>query len=161
MSSRKTTAQVSEAARSKAPATRGKVVRLRQAEVCLAPGAHFAKLVARIADGRYRALVSGRNYLEVGVAPEVDLELANACLAESEVVLVGAVGADVLVFGALRTKSRRPEDLVVDAQRTLVLRAGKARLELSANGKVKLSGTSVTVDAPREVRIASAHVEIP
>jgi hypothetical protein len=127
----------------------------------LGAGAHFARLFKKIGEGRYEAHLVGGPRLEVGVAPEVDLELADRCLAEQEIVLVGAVGVDVLLFGALRTKERKAEKVVVEAPRKLVLRAGKSKLELSADGKVKLSGNDVTVDAPREVRLASAHVEIP
>jgi hypothetical protein len=147
------------------PPTRTKVVRLRSAEAPPAPalgaGAHFAKLFKKLGEGRYEARLFAGERLEVGVAPEVDLELADRCLAEQEIVLVGALGAEVVLFGALRTKERKPEEVVVEAPRRLVLRAGKAKLELSADGKVKLSGNDLTVDAPREVRLASARVEIP
>ncbi|WP_437621380.1 hypothetical protein [Sorangium sp. So ce1151] len=146
-------------------AARTEVVRLRRPEqapaVALGPGAHFAKLFKRLGEGRYEAHVVGGERVEVGVAPEVDLELADRCLAEQEIVLVGVLGKEVVVFGALRTKERKAEEVVVEAPRKLVLRAGKSKLELSADGKVKLSGNDVTVDAPREVRIASARVEIP
>jgi hypothetical protein len=127
----------------------------------LGPGAHFAKLFKKLGEGRYEAHVIGGDRYEVGVAPEVDVELADRCLAEQEIVLVGALGGEVVLFGALRTKERKAEVVVVEAPRKLVLRAGKSKLELSADGKVKLSGNDVTVDAPREVRLASAHVEIP
>lgn len=146
------------------PAARSKVVRLRDAAArapALGPGAHFAKLYKKVSDGRYEAHLMAGERLEIGVAPEVDLELADRCLAEQEIVLVGLLGGEAVLFGALRTKEKKPEVVVVEAPRKLVLRAGKSRLELSADGKVKLSGSDVTVDAPREVRLASAHVEIP
>ena len=76
-------------------------------------------------------------------------------------MLIGALGETVVLFGALRTKERRPDVVVVEAEQRLVLRAGKAKLELSADGKVKLSGNAVTIDAPHEVRIVSARVEVP
>jgi len=145
-------------------ASSSRVVQLRGRTAgapALGPGAHFAKLWKRLAEGRYEADLVGGERLEIGVAPEVDLELADRCLAEQEMVLVGVLGAEVVLFGALRTKERKPEEVVIEAPRKLVLRAGKARLELSADGRVKLSGNEVTVDAPREVRLASAHVEIP
>jgi len=41
------------------------------------------------------------------------------------------------------------------------LRAGRAKVVLTSEGKIKLLGSEVTIDAPREVRIASARVEIP
>jgi hypothetical protein len=127
----------------------------------LGPGAHFAKLFKKLGEGRYEAHVIGGARVEVGVAPEVDLELADRCLAEQEIVLVGVLGEEAVLFGALRTKERKAEVVVVEAPRKLVLRAGKSKLELSADGKVKLSGSDVTVDAPREVRLASARVEVP
>jgi hypothetical protein len=161
MSSRKVAKRVVE----KAPASRNRVVRLasegENPGIALGPGAHFAKLFKKLAEGRYEAHLMGGERVEIGVAPEVDLALADRCLAEQEIVLVGAMGAEVVLFGALRTKEQKLEEIVVEAERRLVLRAGKAKLELSADGKVKLSGNAVTVDAPREVRIASAHVEIP
>jgi hypothetical protein len=145
--------------------SRGKVVKLPQGSevpaATLGSGAHFAKLFKKVGEGRYEAHLFGGQRFEVGVAPEVDLELADRCLAEQEVVLVGALGGEVVVFGALRTKERKGEEVIVEAPRRVVLRAGKAKLELSAEGKVKLSGNDVTVDAPREIRLASARVEVP
>jgi hypothetical protein len=145
----------------------GKVRRLRSSSLApapapvLGPGAHFAKLFKKVGEARYEAQVVGGERIEVGVAPEVDLELCDRCLAEQSIVLVGVLGADVVLFGALRTKEQRPDEVVVEAPRRLVLRAGKSKLTLSADGKVRISGDDVTVDAPREVRLASARVEIP
>lgn len=127
----------------------------------LGTGAHFAKLWKKLGDGRYEAhLMTGQRF-EIALAPEVDPELADLCLAEQEIVLVGARGDEVVLYGALRTKARKPEDAVIEAPRRLVLRSGKAKLELNADGKVKLTGNDLTVDAPRVVRLASARVEIP
>jgi hypothetical protein len=140
------------------------VVRLRAAAIdasALGPGAHFAKLFRKVGEARYEAHLFDGRRVEVGVLPEVDLALADRCLAEQDVVLVGALGAEAVLFGALVTKERKPEDVVLEAPRRLTLRAGKSKLELSSDGKVKLSGNDLTIDAPREVRIASAHVEIP
>jgi hypothetical protein len=145
-------------------APRSAVVRLRDRTAnapALAAGAHFAKLFKKLGEGRYEAHLIGGERFEIGVAPEVDLELADRCLADQSIVLVGAMGSDVLLFGALVTKERKPEEVVVEAPRKLVLRAGKSKLELTADGKMKLSGNELTIDAPREVRLASAHVEIP
>lgn len=141
----------------------GKVVKLeRRAQAApLGGGAHFAKLTRKIAEGRYEALVFGAALREVGVMPEVDLELVDRCLAERGVVLVGMFEDEAVVFGALQTKERKTEEVVVEASRRLVLRAGKSKLELHADGKAKLSADAVTLDAPREVRVVSAHMEIP
>ncbi|WP_437986680.1 hypothetical protein [Sorangium sp. So ce117] len=142
----------------------GKVVNLghrTEAAPLLGGGAHFAKLLRKLAEGRYEASLFGSEPIEVGVLPDVDLELADRCLAEQSIVLVGMAGGGAVIFGALQTRERRTEEVVVEAPRRLVLRAGKSRLELSADGRVKLSADAVTVDAPREVRLASAHVEIP
>ena len=161
MSTRKVAKKIVE----KAPASRSRVVRLAgEGEIpaaALGQGAHFAKLFKKLGEGRYEARLMGGDRLEIGVAPEVDLALADRCLAEQEIVLVGAMGEAVVLFGALRTKEQKPEVVVVEAERRLVLRAGKAKLELSADGKVKLSGNAVTIDAPHEVRILSARVEVP
>lgn len=150
--------------REKAPA-RPQLVRFHEAEPvpapALGPGAHFAKLHRRLAEGRYEAHLFTGERVPIGIAPDVDLALADRCLAEQDVVLVGMLGAEIVLFGALRTKAERPDEVVLEAPRKLVLRAGKAKLELRADGKVKLSGDGVTVDAPAEIRLASAHVEIP
>lgn len=135
--------------------------RSRAPAAALLPGAHFAKLLKKLGDGRYEAQVIGGGRFEVGIAPEVDMELADLCLAEQVVVLVGRLGHDVAVFGALQTRAKKPDEVVIEAPRKLTLRVGKSRLVLSADGKIKLSGNDVTVDAPREVRLASARVEIP
>jgi hypothetical protein len=149
----------------RAPSSGGRVVPLRrEAEspaAALGRGAHFAKLVQKQGEGRYEAQLMSGERLALRLAPEVDMALADRCLAEQSVVLVGALGDEVLLFGALRTRERSEDEVVVEAPRRLVLRSGKAKLVLSADGKVKLSGNEVTVDAPREVRIASAKVEIP
>jgi hypothetical protein len=142
-----------------------KVVPLREGKPVrgpvLGPGAHFAKVFCKVGEGRYEVQLFTGERLAARVADEVDLELVDRCLAEQDVVLVGAVGGEVMVFGALRTREKKPETVVVEASRKLVLRAGKARIELHADGKVRLGGTDVTVDAPREVRLASSRVEIP
>ena len=161
MSTRKVAKKIVE----KAPVSRSRVVRLasegEKPALALGSGAHFAKLFKKLGEGRYEAHLMGGDRLEIGVAPEVDLALADRCLAEQEIVLVGAMGETAVLFGALRTKEHRPEVIVVEADSRLILRAGKAKLELSADGKVKLSGNTVTVDAPHEVRIVSARVEVP
>ncbi|MFO0551168.1 MAG: hypothetical protein U0271_22445 [Polyangiaceae bacterium] len=147
----------------KAPASSRKVVRIDRgaSAAALGPGAHFAKLFKRLRDGQYEAHLMSGERLVCGVAPEVDLELADQCLAEQEIVLLGLSNGEPVVFGALRTKARTSEELVLEAPRRIVLKSGKSKLELSADGKVRLTGGDVTVDAPREVRLASARVEIP
>ena len=151
------------AAANKGPSSQ--VVALRDpagaSQTALASGAHFAKLARRLGEGHYQATLMTGQRVDVRPAPEVDGELADQCVADADVVLIGMVGDDVLVFGALRTKARKAEELVLEAPKKLVLRAGKAKLVLSADGKIKLSGSDVTIDAPREVRLASARVEIP
>jgi hypothetical protein len=138
------------------------VVKLQKSPAAiLGKGAHFARLYRKLSEGRYEAHTFDGERFEVRVAPEVDLALSERCLAEQDIVLIGAVGNEVLLFGALRTREKSAEEVVVEAPRKLVLRAGKSKIELSAEGKVKVSGQEMTVDAPREVRIASAHVEIP
>jgi hypothetical protein len=138
-----------------------KLDRPAEAAPPLGDGAHFAKLVKRVAEGRYEASFFGGEPREVGVAPDVDIELADRCLAEQAIVLVGMLNNEPVIFGALQTRERKTEEVVIEAPRRLVLKVGKAKLVLSADGSVKLSGDAVTVDAPREVRLASAHVEIP
>ena len=133
MSARRTSKKTVEVA---APMSR--VVRLREAETpaaALGRGAHFAKLFKKLGEGRYEAHLMGGERFEVGVAPEVDLELTDRCLSEQEIVLVGAMGEDVVVFGALRTKEKKADEVVVEAPRRVVLRAGKSQITLSADGK--------------------------
>jgi hypothetical protein len=145
----------------KSPASQ--VVRLRGGapEAALGPGAHFARLVRKAAEGCYEATLMTGEPVDVGLAPGVDAALADQCLLAGELVLVGSVGEGVVIFGALRTKASSSEEVSIEAPKTLVLRAGRAKLTLSADGKVKLSGSDVTIDAPREVRLTSARVEIP
>lgn len=149
-------------------ATRGTKARAEVVEIDrarrpapLGPGAHFARLGRKLDAERFEATVLGRANLVVRLAPEVDEALADACLAGGDVVLVGEVDGEILMYGALRTKAARLEEVVVDAPKKLVLRAGKSKLELRADGRVRLSADHVTVDAPHEVRLASARVEIP
>ncbi|MEP7126070.1 MAG: hypothetical protein ABJE95_34375, partial [Byssovorax sp.] len=130
MSARKVAKKVAE----KAPSSRGRVVRLaREGDkpgAALGPGAHFAKLFKKLAEGRYEAHLISGELLEIRVAPEVDLALADRCLAEQEIVLVGARSGEAVLFGALRTKEEKKEDVVLEAGHRLVLKAGKAKLEL-------------------------------
>jgi hypothetical protein len=162
------TTKMMQARATKPRATRGERVPLRRIEdslptpaAALGRGSHFAKLFAKVGDGRYEARLVGGEWYDIGLAPEVDEELADRCLEEQEIVLVGALGDEVVLFGALRTKERKTDEVVVEAAKRVVLRAGKAKLELSESGKVRLAGDGITVDAAREVRIVTARVEIP
>jgi uncharacterized protein (DUF2345 family) len=146
---------------------RTKLVRLRAraplspGALALGPGAHFAKLSKKLGDGRYEAhLATGEAFI-AGVSPDVDLELADRCMRDQASVLVGQLGAEIVVFGALQTRVEKDAEVVIAAPERLVLQAGKARIELTADGKMRLVGTDVTLDAPREIRLATAHVEIP
>lgn len=142
---------------------RSQVVALRHQapEVALGPGAHFARLVRRVAEGCYEATLVTGERVDAGLAPGVEAALVDQCLRGEEMVLVGAFGDGVAIFGALRTRAESAAEVSIEAAERLVLRAGRAKLTLSADGKVKLSGSDVTVDAPREVRLASARVEVP
>lgn len=164
MSARRPSRPASGAASTAAAApvrARVTAISARRAEGPLGPGAHFAKLFRKLADDRFEATLFDGARIEVRVAPEVDLALADRCLAEDAVVLIGAVGREALLFGALRTRDQTAEEVVIEAPKKLVLRSGKSRIELRADGRVKLTADQVTVDAPREVRLASSRVEIP
>ena len=138
-----------------------KVARIAPSAPPLGGGAHFAKLSRLIEDDRYEAVLLDGRRVAVRISPDVDVALADRCLADQEMVLVGMVGEEVLMFGALRTREIQPAHVVVDAAQSLMLRSGKSRLELRADGRVRITGDQLTIDAPREVRIASAHVELP
>jgi hypothetical protein len=128
----------------------------------LGAGAHFARLNKQLSEGRFEAvLFADGKLIEVSVAPEVDLALAERCLAESAVVLLGMRDQEAMVFGALQTKERSVDEARLEGTKSVVLRAGQAKLELSADGKIKVSGRDVTIDAPREVRVVTARMEIP
>lgn len=159
MTTRKTAAKVLKL-RAAAPVS-SRSAKARAPAESLGRGAHFARLTRKIGDARFEAQLVGGDRLEVSIAPEVDLALADRCLSDQSTILVGAIGEEVVMFGALRTREPTPEEVVIEAPRRLVLRAGKSRLVLTAEGKIKLTGDDVTVDAPREVRLASAKVEIP
>jgi hypothetical protein len=166
-------AKIASKPREKAPST-AKVVPLHPAppksarapktpspKEALGRGAHFARLSRKLSDTRYEAILLDGERIEVGIAPEVDAALCDRCLSEQGILLIGALGEDAVIFGALRTRESVEEEVVIEAPRRLVLRAGKARLVLTREGRIKLSGDDVTIDAPREVRLASAKVEIP
>lgn len=150
-----------KAAVDKAPSSQVVALRRQASGVALGRGAHFARLERSLGGGRYEAALVTGERVEVGLAPGVDAALAAQCVVSGELVLVGAFGEGVVCFGALRTKVESAAEVSIEAAEKLVLRAGRAKLTLSADGKVKLSGSDVTLDAPREVRLTSARVEIP
>lgn len=156
-----TTKRRARVAADKGPRSQVVALRAQAPAVALGPGAHFARLVRRAAESRYDATLMTGESVDVGLAPGVDAALADQCVLAGELVLVGSVGGDVVIFGALRTKAEGAEEVSIEAPKKLVLRAGRAKLTLSADGKVKLSGSDVTIDAPREVRLTSARVEVP
>lgn len=148
----------------------GRVMRLRVSVSAaeLGPGAHFAKLSKKLEDGRFEAHLLTGEMFEASLSPEVDVALADQCMRDQANVLVGRMGGgrgdEIVMFGALQTKveeAHKPDEVRIEASRRIVLSAGKSRIELGADGKMKLVGNDVTLDAPREIRLASAHVEIP
>lgn len=150
---------MSTAQKRRTKAERATIVQLKPA--ALGPGAHFAKLFARLAEGRYEARLMTGESVPCTVAPEVDLAFADRCLARQDVVLLGMLDGEPALFGALRTKDETAEEFEIAAPRRVVLKSGKSKLELRADGRIKIIGDEVTIDAPREVRLASARVEIP
>lgn len=148
------------------PGESARVVRMRASVSAgeLGPGAHFAKLSKKLEDNRFEAHLLTGEVFEASLSPEVDVALADQCMRDQANVLVGRAGSEIVMFGALQTKVQdapRPEEVRIEASRRIVLSAGKSRIELGADGKMKLVGNDVTLDAPREIRLASAHVEIP
>ena len=53
-----------------------------------------------------------------------------------------------------------PDDLVVEARRTLTLRCGKSSITLHANGKIVLRGDYILSDADGINRIAGGQIEL-
>lgn len=114
------------------------------------PALRVARLIA--IDGR-RATVAWRGLtasVAAEIAPEVEREVVERALADKEAVLVEvADGQAPLVVGVLATRLPREvhvhaETIHIEAEREVLLRAGRAALRLRADGDVELVGSRIS-----------------
>ncbi|MDC3955575.1 hypothetical protein [Polyangium jinanense] len=128
----------------------------------LGPGAHIGEVEAREGGGYRVRLACGRE-VTVTVGPGVEEALVEEAMRERRPVIVADGVEGACIFGALQTRAARaPQpELVLEAEKRLVLRVGRARVELLADGTVRISGQAATLDMPRAIRLLSALTEIP
>lgn len=133
-----------------APAAEAKPVVAFTQRSALVPGLRTARVVS--AEGR-RATVAIRGAGETvaaAIAPEVEAELIAEAAANRESALVEiAEDGEVTVVGLVQT--RRPRELhvkgdkvVVEGEREVLLRAGRAALRLREDGDVELVGSRIS-----------------
>ncbi len=137
-------------ARAPAPeATPGPAVAPGQ-RAAVAPGLRTARVIT--ADGR-RVTVALRGRHEPAdatIAPEVEADLIAEAAAHKESVLVEvAEDGEVTVVGLVQTRRPREvrvtgEKIVIEAEREVLLRAGRAALRLREDGDVELVGSRIS-----------------
>lgn len=116
----------------------------------LAPGLRTARVIA--VEGRRAtvALRGGHAPVDATIAPDVEADLIAEAAAHKESALVEvAEDGEVLVVGLVQT--RRPRDvrvtgekIVIEAEREVLLRAGRAALRLREDGDVELVGSRIS-----------------
>lgn len=114
------------------------------------PGLRAARIVAL--DGRTARVTvrGGRDEIEAALAPEVERELIEDAIAHKDSVLV-EVEADgtTVVVGVVQTRRPREvhvkgEKIVIEAEREVLLRAGRAALRLREDGDIELVGSRIS-----------------
>lgn len=114
------------------------------------PGMRTA-LVVRVAGRSARVKLRGaRDEIEAAIAPDVERELVEEAAAQGGAVLVEVDGeGEALVVGVVQT--RRPREVrvtgdkvIVEAEREVLLRAGRAALRLREDGDVELVGSRIS-----------------
>lgn len=121
-----------------------------RAPVPVTPGLRTAHVVAVSGRTARVTLRGGREEIEAALAPDVERELIEEAAAQKGAVLVEVDedGAAVVV-GLVQT--RRPREvhvtgdkIVVEAEREVLLRAGRAALRLREDGDVELVGSRIS-----------------
>jgi hypothetical protein len=115
-----------------------------------APGLRTARVVALQGRTAKIALRGGSAEIDATLAPEVERELIEEAVAHKDFVLVEVEGdGEVVVVGVVQT--RRPRELrvtgekvVIEAEREVLLRAGRAALRLREDGDVELVGSRIS-----------------
>ena len=114
------------------------------------PALRAARIVAL--DGRTARVTvrGGRDEIEAALAPEVERELIEDAAAHKDSVLV-EVEADgtTVVVGVVQTRRPREvhvkgEKIVIEAEREVLLRAGRAALRLREDGDIELVGSRIS-----------------
>ena len=116
----------------------------------LAPGLRTARVVA--VDGRRAkvALRGSHEALDATLAPEVEGDLVEEAAAQKDSVLVEIEGdGAIVVVGLVQTRRAREvrvtgEKIVIEAEREVLLRAGRAALRLREDGDVELVGSRIS-----------------
>lgn len=122
---------------------------VRRPAIAPAPALRTARILA--VEGRTAkiALRGARAEVEAAIAPEVERELLEEAARHKDSVLVEIEGDEAVVVGVVQT--RRPhevrvtgEKVVVEAEREVLLRAGRAALRLREDGDVELVGSRIS-----------------
>lgn len=116
----------------------------------LAPGLRTARVLA--VDGRRAkiALRGSHEALDATLAPEVEGDLVEEAAAQKDSVLVEIEGdGAIVVVGLVQTRRAREvrvtgEKIVIEAEREVLLRAGRAALRLREDGDVELVGSRIS-----------------
>jgi hypothetical protein len=115
-----------------------------------APGLRTARVVA--VEGRTAkiALRGARSEIEATIAPEVDRELIEEAATHKDSVLV-EIEADGATFVVGVVQTRRPREvhvtgdkIVIEGEREVLLRAGRAALRLREDGDIELVGSRIS-----------------
>lgn len=116
----------------------------------LTPGLRTARVVA--VDGRRAkiALRGSHEALDATLAPEVEGDLVEEAAAQKDSVLVEIEGdGAIVVVGLVQTRRAREvrvtgEKIVIEAEREVLIRAGRAALRLREDGDVELVGSRIS-----------------
>jgi len=114
-----------------------------------APGLRTARIVKVSGRTATIALRGARGEIEAELAPEVERELIEEAAAHKDSVLVEVDGEGAVVVGVVQTRKPREvrvtgERVVVEADREVLLRAGRAALRLREDGDVELVGSRIS-----------------
>lgn len=138
--------------------------------VTLGPGLHAATIELG-ARGTYRVRTAAGERVRAKLAEGVAPALADECRRTRRTVLVTQTPDGVVIIGAVQTQPSiegKHEKLRLDAneielaaERTIVLRVGKAVLVLDESGAIRLAGEGVALRAAKAVKVLAANVELP
>ena len=115
-----------------------------------APGLRTARVLAVHGHNARIALRGRRDEIDATIAPEVERELIEEAAAHKDAVLVEVEDTgEVVVVGVVQTRKPREvrvtgEKVVVEAEREVLLRAGRAALRLREDGDVELVGSRIS-----------------
>lgn len=133
-----------------APAAEARPIVAPTQKSAFAPGLRTARVVAVAGRRATVAMRGAHEPVTATIAPEVEVDLIAEAAANRESVLVEvAEDGEVTVVGLVQT--RRPRELhvkgdkiVVEGEREVLLRAGRAALRLREDGDVELVGSRIS-----------------